>query len=43
MIQRNTPTPKLEDFTTQTPKSYIWIYMQMMFTKFVQLKPLKVL
>jgi hypothetical protein len=40
-MQRNTPTPKLENFTIETPKSYIWTYMQMMFTKFIQLKLLK--
>jgi hypothetical protein len=42
MMQRNTPTPTLEDFTTQIPKSYIWANMQVMFTKFIQLEPLKV-
>jgi hypothetical protein len=41
-MQRNTPTFKLENFIIQTPKSYIWAYMQMMFTKFVLLKLLKV-
>jgi hypothetical protein len=40
-MQRNTPTPKLENFTIETLKSYIWTYMQMMFTKFVQLKLFK--
>jgi hypothetical protein len=41
-MERNTTTPKLEDFIPQTLKSYIWTYMQMIFTKFVQLKLLKI-